>query len=143
MATWVVPLLWSLASSSMVRVTSREGSYLLWPSCRRPTGLATLHSLLPTPSHRQVTDYRWFEDSWYGEGELGNREPLEVTNQEEEESGEESMDPMDLIMYGMNIKKSDLLPLDRPVADFRSEVGWLVVRFIVGLPVLALPPRSP
>ena len=146
MAAWVVGLLWGLASSSLVRVTSRGGSYLLWPSCRRPTALATLHSLLPLPGHRQVTDYRWFEDTWYGEGEIGNREPLEVTIHEDEETAGESMDSMDLIMYGMNIKKSDLLPLDRPVADFRSEVreqGALTSGLIEGLPVLALPSRPP
>ena len=54
---------------------------------------------------------------------LGNMEPhlVEEVQEEQEEVGQQ-MDTMDLLMYGMSIKKSDSLRLDRPVVDFRSEV---------------------
>ena len=67
---------------------------------------------------------RWHENCWWDGGVLGNMEPQEVEMVEEDEQEEagEQMDTMDLLMYGMSIKKSDSLPLDRPVVDFRSEV---------------------
>ena len=63
---------------------------------------------------------RWQENCWYDEGILGNREPLEVDEDEEEGEVEEQMDSMDLINYGMSMRKSDSLPLNRPIKDLRS-----------------------
>ena len=67
---------------------------------------------------------RWQENCWWDGGVLGNMEPQEVEEVQEDEQEEagEKMDTMDLLMYGMSIKKSDSLRLDRPVVDFRSEV---------------------
>ena len=64
---------------------------------------------------------RWQENCWYEEGILGNREPLEVDDVEDAVTEvEEQMDSMDLLNYGMNMRKSDSLPLNRPIKDLRN-----------------------
>ena len=68
-----------------------------------------------------IVSIRWQENCWYKEGILGNREPLEVDEDEEkEEEFEEQMESMDLLNYGMNMRKSDSLPLNRPIKDLRN-----------------------
>ena len=68
-----------------------------------------------------VVSSRWHESSWYDEGILGNREPWEVDEEEgEEEEMDEEMDSIDLLNYGMSMRKSDSLPLNRPIKDLRN-----------------------